>query len=345
MYRPTYFIGNFIMRQIIYRSGLNLVFIKMFSGLFSVLPSLILSVGVIPTFRVLLYLRRYIMAGHTLPMVRVLLNNIRFNGFAVSTIINAIAPYWEICLKVNYTFQWLFNIYLTLSLLGLSRRLLFYLIRTTVVMILGSFGILTSEFLSGIQYLKMGSDYILDIAQDVFKFKIPKKVVETVLDPVDIENNININDIADSSNGYREIISIIGLVVLGTVGVIVVVCLTDYYAPQITREIPYVGSFVDAIHNTWNATVQSVQSTWNNSWNSVYQFIYGSNSDLPGTPPANTPNIPESISRSSSTDSNSTIKLSDFRTITPPSTPEPIDPMDMLSSEIPPMSDYTDYWE
>jgi len=347
--RPTYFIARFIMRNLILRLKLNSVFIKMFQALFTTIPTLIITVGMIPTVKVLIYLQRYISAGHSLPVIRVLFNNGRFNPQVVTSIINAILPYWDICVKSHSIFRTLFNLYLVLTVVGLSRTILYYIIRNIIIVLLGSLGICFSEFLSAIQYLKIGSDYILDTANGVFKFKIPKNVVDNVLDRVDIENNID--NIADSPNN-NYIISILGLIVLGTVGIIVVVCISDYYAPEITREIPFVGNIVDAVHNTWNTTVESVQSTWNSCLNSVHQFIYGSNSNPPGTPP-NNPNIPESISRSSSTDSDVTIR--DIRTITPPITPEPqitppqtpepstsYDPSFILSSRIPAPTEYTD---
>jgi hypothetical protein len=93
--------------------------------------------------------------------------------------------------------------------------------------------------------------------------------------------------------------------ILGVVGVITVLCITEYYIPDYISNIPYLGDVINNIMNLFS----------------------GSDSQPPSTP--------ESISRSSSSgSSSSTITLRDLRSnsnwrITPPNS-RPTTPLHTL---------------
>lgn len=101
---------------------------------------------------------------------------------------------------------------------------------------------------------------------------------------------------------------------------------SDYIAPDITRSVPYIGNILDNIYN---------------GFHSIYNWWF--NKPTPPGPGANPEPgfwnrdiLPDSITRSNSSDSNITIR--DFRLdspITPPQTPD-ILPLDRdYSQEIP----------
>jgi hypothetical protein len=282
------------------------------------------------------------------------LNLNRFNPYVSKIILEAVKPFWDASVKHPKVFSTLYGIFMASLISGLIRPILIYIFRFIFSIIFTCLGISYSETLYGIKSLKLFSDYIIEIIQNIFKFHLPvykdiniinpsiiadpSTIDPSVINP-DIDIDIDINKVNEEAKKYSaSTLSILGVIVLGIAGVFIVIVLTDYYIPQVTKDIPVIGSISGTIHDTWNGL-----------WNSIYSWIYGSNP----TPPSN----PDIISRSTSTSSDgSDITIRDWRTpnkpdmniptpptITPPTTPEPyIDPV----SDLPiPSTSYSDPFE
>jgi len=190
----------------------------------------------------------------------------------------------------------------------------YFIIRLVLGSILSSVGILWSESLQSITYLKNFAYLIKDLLESLTDLKLP--TIDTG------------KDLPESPG----LISLLGLLLLGVAGFISVLFVFDYYQPDTIRSIPYLGNVIEYINN-------SITSTYT----SISEWLFGSNS----TPENSTIQAPESISRSSSGSSSggsasSSITIRDLRPyrdpfdeipITPPSTrPGTPIPEDMLSN-------------
>nr|YP_009493190.1 hypothetical protein [Ganoderma calidophilum]AWJ63985.1 hypothetical protein [Ganoderma calidophilum] len=100
--------------------------------------------------------------------------------------------------------------------------------------VLSSLGILYSESLSAIPYLRSFSEYILSLVENHSNFKfLPSK-------------DIFIKD--EDLNPY----AIFGVVVLGLTGLTISLLVSDYYFPDFIDKIPVINTYVDFINNSVN---------------------------------------------------------------------------------------------
>lgn len=291
--------------------GGDSTFIRIFKALFSIIPSLIMTVGVIPTMSVLLKLRTYLMRGITFPDLRLLLNN--YNPVVVRNILDVISPDWDKCLKNVTLFKNLFNVYLAFVSLGLFRPILSKIFRYSIGLFLSSIGIAWNEALSSYAVLKSISDYVLSFFPDVVSLKNIITTSYNIKDNnLEIEKPIYSLEINEDNTSW---LYILGLFILGSSAVIIMLCAGDYVAPSIIRSIPGLETILDSIYYSGNNIL---------SW---FSSVDKPSPDLPKLPEPI--NIPEVISRSSSGSSSSTI--------TPPTPPvsragTPLPPLGILNN-------------
>jgi hypothetical protein len=296
IYLPTFKIANFIIKRLVQAFGLNVAFYKLFAALFQTSGTLILTVGVIPTFRVIFSIFKCVYKRSNLTVLTNLLQ--RYNPIVVSKILEIIQPFWNICMKNPKAFKNLFYIYFGSIILGSLKLLTFGLIRFIFGVVLTSLGVLWSETLSGIDLLKNISEFIIYSFNDIFKnilstlnFVNKASVVESI-------ESIETTNIDPIDSGFLTNLTI---AVLGLTGLVIIAMIGDYYTPEIVRSIPCAGSMLDSIYSFMN---------------SLYEWYYGKdNIQDPKTDPYNPPykiwirnktenfdsfNKPEIISRSSS---------------------------------------------
>jgi len=84
--RPTFFLGRFLIKGLIRILRIDSIFMRVFTALFASTSSLIFSVGLVPTFRVLWALRSYIRSATPLTNLRVALTGFtNLNSHAITT--------------------------------------------------------------------------------------------------------------------------------------------------------------------------------------------------------------------------------------------------------------------
>ena len=157
---------------------------------------------------------------------------------------------------------------------------------------------------------------IINLIESYNIIKIPRLNINKIED---------INIISEESNKREitsNILTYLGIYILGISSIIFVMIASDYIAPELTRSVPYVGNMLDIIYNSFH----SIYNWW---------FNKPTPPSTPAVDPGNTtgywnrPILPSSVTRSNSSDSNITIR--DLRIdspgspITPPSTPDILD--------------------
>jgi len=287
------------------------VFIDLFKILYSTTPALISSVGIIPVVRVLWNFRSFIIQGYSN------INNLQviysyLNSDVVNTLIEPISPYIKECLKYPELLKTFLNYYFILISLTFIKPLIFKLMKWSIGLILTSIGVLWNESLQGIYLLKDLSLKIIELLEYHSKIHIPRLDINNIKT---INTDINLDE-SDKREITSNILTYLGLYLLGISSIILVMVASDYIAPDITRSVPYVGNILDNIYN---------------GFHSIYNWLFnkpsppGSGSE-PNPGFWDRPILPDSITRSNSSESNITIR--DLRSnspvspITPPSTPQ-----------------------
>lgn len=128
-----------------------------------------------------------------------------------------------------------FNIFLFINSLGLFGYFFKFtkvFLRFGIGSIFSTLGILWSESLQSISYLKSFAYLVKDWIEMISDIKIPS-----------IKDS---NNLPDDTNSVG--LSILGLIILGIVGSIALLCITDYFYPGNINSIPYLGDFIHSIN-------------------------------------------------------------------------------------------------
>ena len=184
-----------------------------------------------------------------------------------------------------------------------------YTFKFTAALILGSLGVIWHESLSSISYLRDFSFNILDYIEHHTNFKFPKVDKDLVptketINPIHVSNIEVTNDTIQEVNNTATLFTICSILLIGVVGAVSLIVVSDYYAHETVKDIPVINTVSDSVHSIWN------------SISNFYHSINFNQSDNPGSGS----NLPDAISRVSSGDSDKTITNLGEQIITPPST-------------------------
>ena len=240
-FNPTFVIASFVMRRIISVFKLEKTFATMFSLLFSTTSSLVLTVGVLPTIRVLFVLRRYIFRNiRTLNFsnLSIIMNRLpRLNGLVIQKVLEVIEPFLKFCIKHPNTFARLYNLYFVLVILSSFKILSLSFIKFILSIILSSLGILWSETLSSISWLKHIAEFVVDFTNNIIK---------------SIGKLIGVDNVKGFNSDW---IPILAMFILGVTGIIIIAIIGDHYNSDIIRTIPYLGDVLDSIYSIINPII------------------------------------------------------------------------------------------
>lgn len=174
-------------------------FYSLFKGLFTSTYLLTNIVGIVPTFQILFNIRRLLrrIAYQGLQPFNdfstILTTHTNLNRQVLITISTLFNPYWKDCIKYPKLFYNLFNIFFVLNSLGLFKfifKFIYFICRIGIGSIITNLGILWSESLQTIDYLKDFAYFIKNNLEYYFDIIIP-----TLNTGKDIPNNIISNTI------------------------------------------------------------------------------------------------------------------------------------------------------
>lgn len=322
----NFVLSRFIVLRLLKFVKADTIFTQLFKALFSSVPPLIRTVGIIPVSFTIWSLYGFLRSGLTIGKFPMEVLE-RLNPVAVKAILDIISPYWNICIKQQPFFLNIFRVFSGFFIFGLFRPICFKLIKILTGLTITSIGISFNEALSAITILKTISDYILSY--------VPGLNIGALIENSKISKSLNINKSLPISNNElntlkdgSSLLSILGLIVMGAGTVVIILFAGEYFAPSITHSIPGVETFMNSLRYTF----LNIYLWWNPNYLLDTPSPIGGSLGLPD---------PESISRTSST---GTITLKDIRDITPrptaPNSPT-LFPSDQ-SSDVPALP--ADFW-
>ena len=313
MFRPFSFLMQFTLRRLVritLGANVNPNFIPLLASLYTFTNTLITTIGILPTLRVLRTIRQVITSPTAvLDMSRVIegvLTATRLTRSQVLTIIKTITPLLEECIKIPTTFGKFLKYFKYIFLFSSISPLIKWGFRQSLGILLSSVGILWNETLSSITILKELSENIVDCFEYQTGIRIPRNGISSTEIEISDENK----EILETMNNSSPYLELFGLVLTGVVVSLVGLFVLDYFYPETVQQVPYVNTFVDNVHSFFNYLFNRTAVVEPNpaaSPNTLGQNI----------------NLPEAISRSSSGSSTSTVTPSSYQDITPPRTPEP----------------------
>ena len=310
---PVQFIASTSIKFLIKRFALPETLLGLFTVLFHTSYKLIRTQGIYSVFRVLVDIKNFIGSyegtpNNALPRLIQILNE-RHSPFIATKFINELAPILHKCLPVGTSVYVIFNYFLVGLFTTVLKPIIKYTFKFTAALILGSLGVIWHESLSSISYLRDFSLNILDYIEHHTNFKFPKVDKDLVptketINPIHVSNIEVTNDTIQEVNNTATLFTICSILLIGVVGAVSLIVVSDYYAHETVKDIPVINTVSDSIHSIWN------------SISNFYHSINFNQSDNPGSGS----NLPDAISRVSSGDSDKTITNLGEQIITPPST-------------------------
>lgn len=284
--------------------GLDIAFTTLFHNLFKLTPLLIKQVGIIQTAKAIWNVRKWIGLNYTFKNLSTpLLNNI--HPVILRDFMTMIFPHIDICmLKNSYLLKNFMRVYSGLFIIGLIRPILSQLFRYSFGIIFSSVGIALNEALSAITVLRYISDYVLSIFPVIPMFSnIMSQFSEVATNRDSLQTRVSTPEVINETS---SILSITGLILIGAWTLFLVILAGDYFMPQFTRSIPG----VDTILNGWYGVYDYMMS-----------WFHPQAPELPSRSPSPDITLSDSIARSDSGSSDSTM-LPPTPRPSRPSTPE-----------------------
>jgi hypothetical protein len=146
IYLPKYRFAAIIMKKVVKFLGVDKAFYLIFKTIFAQIPMLMVSYGIIPVFKVLWQINKLILKEVKFSSIsRALFEN--YNPVIVKTIMDALSPHWDICLKNPTLFKTLFKLFFGFYSLGLFRPFIYLSVKYTLGLVITSVGIALNEIL------------------------------------------------------------------------------------------------------------------------------------------------------------------------------------------------------
>jgi hypothetical protein len=192
---------------------------------------------------------------------------------------------------------------------------------------LSSLGIVFSESLSSITYLRDIAYTLVEFVEDHSPFRFLPS--QESIDSPDSTVSPDSTESSTSRNERSMSFSILGMMLIGLVGITVGLLTVDYFFPETIEQTPVVSSYVDYIKH-----VSSSFSSWIQGFFTSGSFPQPTEEEIRATERICRLPAPEQLSRTSSGGSDITIRgpQSPSSLPTPPTTPEPMDIQDPLTS-------------
>jgi hypothetical protein len=211
LFNPIHHLSSMIIKFVVRRVNLPHIFLSLAPAFFSVARSLIRTEGFLPTIQTLNAINREIMRRGPLSDISA---NRRLNPVVVRALTNVLFGSWGDIIDnskiINSKYKW----YVLGLILSKFNTIIFYFIRIFIGLILSSIGILFSDTLSSIPYLKGYALSILNFIQDHSFFNFFSNTKEVIS-----------KEQLEKSYSY----SFLGIIVLGLVGITAGLLVGDFY--------------------------------------------------------------------------------------------------------------------
>ena len=339
MLNPIQFIANTTIKFLIKRFNVNQVAFSLINILYHAAKSLVGSVGIFPTIRILRDVRKFLTTFEGQPFaahneLRDFLNN-RHTPYLVETICHKLIPVLSFCFPKTSGLLFIYDFFLVGFFTTVLKPITKYFIKTTLGLVLSATGILWNESLSSISYLKDFSLYVIETLESHTSFRVPRisrDFVDTTLpsdqgikDARGPEHNhhnipVDFTDVDPDIQNTGALLSFLGVLLIGVLVSVSVIIIADHLAPDTIQSIPVVNTISDSVHVAFNTVYESFSNLFSGG---------------PGTPPGTGDNINgprvEVISRSSS--GGSDITITDNRSPITPPTSRPATPYPVNNNE------------
>ena len=186
----------------------------------------------------------------------------------LNTIIAAIEPFYKSLPGSNvlyFLYSWGF---VPLFLVSLFKAFIFFLLRTCVGLVLSSIGVVWNETLSTIPRLNLLAEDILEKFGNLTNVRVPGIPYSYNMLP------------AQSNDQNSKFFSFLGLIILSILGFIFCVGLVDYYAPEVVKDTPVIGTVADNNQSAWDI----LKSWWPGNTPDPEPTLHGQNQCLLQTP-------------------------------------------------------------
>lgn len=283
-FSPIQYLSTLVVRFLVRRLGVHNLAVTAISLLFNASVQSVRNVGLAPTVRVLLALRRVISTGSTpeifgLTQQSPNLSSV-LNSIALQTILESTVPHWTTILKHNRIgFGLVYDFFLFGFSCFLVKPLSFIIVRVLGGMILGSIGISLNDSLNCLSYLRDFSNYILGKLEFYTNFRIPSNTVHvrriSTVEPLELlqDNKIPVVDKIESVNSKSDSVVtsekvadtgsalfILGTILAGLGGVVVVLLTVDHLNHDLLANTPVVSQVLDSIHIAWDSILNLFSS-------------------------------------------------------------------------------------
>ena len=337
MLNPIQFIANTTIKFLIKRFNVNQVAFSLINILYHAAKSLVGSVDIFPTIRILRDVRKFLTTFEGRPTAAHFeLRNFlsaRHNPYLVETICHKLIPVISLCFPKTSGMLFIYDFFLVGFFTTILKPITKYLVKTSLGLVLSATGILWNETLSSISYLKDFSLYIIETLESHSSFRIPRFNNEIITDNVPARGPtvdthttpvhnvpVDFTDMDPDIQNTGALFSFLGVLLIGVVTVISVIVIADHLAPDTIQNIPVINTISNSVHVGFNG---------------IYDTIANLFSGGPGTPPGTGDNINgprvEVISRSSS--GGSDITITDNRAPITPPTSRPATPYPVNNNE------------
>lgn len=348
---PFNLLARIFIKSLIRNIGLPKAFLSLLTGLSLTIMSIVRTMGPGTAINVLYVLFKAInsLSGRGMFTVTDLYNKMREISPNISIlVIRAIRDCIDLddWIKIMSLPKHLKNIYNWILLPFLAsiciRPICAWLLRSIGGLVLSAFGILYNETLYSFDLLKQFADLIMDILNSIF---ISSSIIEDQFHsnlphhhPTVTETSTRmVVDASPSPGGEgKGLLAILGIVMLGIITSVTVIMVAERYYPETVASIPVINTIADSVHVAYH-------------YISSYLPSFGSSGGSGGEGGGVV--APESISRSSSGSSTSTVRgpgiiLEDHRTdtlhpLTPPTSRGPT-PVPVPTS---PVEGFVNNWE
>lgn len=245
-FNPFNRLAIFIVKILFQRFNIPQSLFNLFASLLPLCNVLFRTVGLIPTLRILWYFRRLTFRNTNL---EVFLRNLNLNPFVITQIRQTLEPYYTDCLGNLTNFHRLNWILIIYSLLRLFRPSMFKFIKLSIGCLFTTIGILWNESLNSIDILRSLANLIKELTEEYLNITIP-----TYIAPQSVIENINtpaihsssVEEIEKSSKWFTTL----GIVLMGVMGVVTILIITDQIYPDSVSEIPYVDYILNPIYHS-----------------------------------------------------------------------------------------------